>query len=87
MDFINFIDDSTVFAKHEDLKQSVSNVNDELEIIYNLVHCNRLSLNILGTTYNYMVLSKTSVSFENPKLRGFEKKRVSHMKFFRIHFR
>ena len=51
--FVNFADDTTVFASDNDINGAHASVNRELVGVDNWLKTNRLSLNVSKTSYNY----------------------------------
>ena len=62
MSFVNFADDTTVFASDSDINDVHATVNRELVGVDNWFKASRLSLNISKTSY--MIISKQKNAIE-----------------------
>ena len=82
--FVHFADDTTVFASKNNINDLFNTINDELKNIDNWLLANRLSLNILKTSY--MVFTKNIIPNDKKiQIRGVDLTKVSDIKFLGIY--
>ena len=60
--FVDFADDTTVFASYGDINNHHATVNRELVGVDNWLKTNRLSLNVIKTSY--MIISNHKNAFD-----------------------
>ena len=82
--FVHFADDTTVFASKHNINDLFNTINDELKNIDNWLLANRLSLNVLKTSY--MVFTKNTIPNDKKiQIRGVDLTKVSNIKFLGIY--
>ena len=81
MRFVQFADDTTVFASDSDINNFHATVNRELVGIDNWLKANRLSLNISKTSYMMISSQKNAIEI---KIRDSILSKVSTVKFFGV---
>ena len=81
--YVHFADDTMVFASGGDLVQLVNSINVELHSLDDWLKSNRLSLNLLKTSY--MVISHNAIPDSlDIKIRNTQLKRVREAKFLGV---
>ena len=88
LDIIMFADDTNLFHKHKNISKLLSNVNDELNKLYNWFKANKLHLNLGKTKHSLSNKSRRSddLSLKLPaeKLNENENERIDSIKFLGI---
>ena len=81
MRFVHFADDKTVFASDSDINNVHSTVNRELVGVDNWLKANRLSLNVIKTSYMIISNQKNSIAI---RIRDSILTNVSTVKFLGV---
>ena len=81
MRFVNFADDTTVFASDSDINNDHATVNRELVGVDNWLEANRLSLNL--SKISYMIISNQKNAIEI-RIRDSILTKVSTVKFLGV---